>query len=81
MSKYAGEAYPNVSYTADQQDKLSTLYTDISAYVSAMQASWVTEGGVNEQWDEYMSTLKAMGYDEFMQIQTDAYNAYKASQG
>ncbi len=79
MSKYAKEAYPNVSYTTDQLKTLSTLFTDLNAYVTANQATWVTEGGVNEQWDSYTQTLEAMGYNEFMQIQTDAYNTYQAN--
>lgn len=80
MKQYAGEAYPNVSYTTEQLDVLATLFADISAYVGVNQATWVTEGGVDEQWDSYMATLKQMGYDEFFQIQTDAYNTYKSNQ-
>ncbi|MCR4832469.1 MAG: extracellular solute-binding protein [Butyrivibrio sp.] len=79
MSKYAKEAYPNVSYTPDQLSTLATLYTDLGAYVSSTQATWVTEGGIEEQWDSYISTLENMGYNDFMQIQTDAYNTYVAN--
>lgn len=79
LSQYAVEAYPNVSYTNDQLNQLSILYTDISSYVTTMQAKWVTEGGVDEEWDSYIDTLKQMGYDDFMKIQTDAYQAYQAS--
>ena len=77
MKKYAVPAYPNVSYTVQQLDDLRTLYTDLSAYVSTCQASWVTEGGIEEQWDDYIATLKRMGLDKFLKIQTDAYNTYQ----
>lgn len=80
MKQYATEAYPNVSYTSDQLNTLGTLYSDISSYVSVNQATWVTEGGIEDQWDSYMDTLKQMGYDEFMKIQTDAYNTYMSNQ-
>lgn len=80
MKQYATEAYPNVSYTVDQLNTLATLYTDISTYVSTMQSTWLTEGGVDEQWDTYISTLEQMGFNDFMQIMTDAYNTYKANQ-
>lgn len=76
MRQYAREAYPNVSYTDDQLQMLATLYADISAYVDAYQATWVTEGGIEEQWDDYITALNQMGYEDFMQIQTDAYNTY-----
>ena len=79
MSKYAKEAYPNVSYTTDQLNTLATLFTDLDAYVTASQATWVTEGGVNEQWDGYISTLETMGYNDFVQIQQDAYDTYQSN--
>lgn len=76
MKEYAVPAYPNVSYTVEQLDELRTLYADLSAFVSTYQASWVTEGGVREQWNDYLATLNRMGLDKFLQIQTDAYNTY-----
>lgn len=79
LGKYAKEAYPNVSYTTDQLNTLATLFTDIDAYVTASQATWVTEGGVEEQWDSYMKTLEAMGYNDFIKIQQDAYSTYQAN--
>ena len=80
MKQYALPAYPNVSYTVQQLDDLRSLYTDISSYVSTFQASWVTSGGIDEQWDTYISTLNRMGLDKFLKIQTDAYDTYKANQ-
>lgn len=80
MKQYATEAYPNVSYTVDQLNTLGTLFSDISSYVSVNQATWVTEGGVEEQWDEYLDTLNQMGYQDFITIQNDAYNTYKSNQ-
>ena len=80
LEKYATEAYPNVSYTAEQLNVLNTLYSELLIYVGVNQAAWVTEGGIEEQWDEYMETLKQMGYEEFLKIQIDAYNSYKGNQ-
>lgn len=80
MKQYATEAYPNVSYTVDQLNTLGTLFSDISSYVSVNQATWVTEGGIEEQWNEYLNTLDQMGYQDFIGIQIDAYNTYKANQ-
>lgn len=32
-------------------------------------SKWVVEGGIDKEWDDYIKQLKAMGLDEFMQIQ------------
>lgn len=79
LGKYAKEAFPNVSYTTDQLNTLSTLYSDLDSYVTSNQATWVTEGGVEEQWDNYMQTLVTMGYEDFIKIQQDAYNTYNSN--
>ncbi|MDF2869202.1 MAG: sugar transporter substrate-binding protein [Anaerocolumna sp.] len=79
LSQYAKPAYPNVSYTNEQLNDLSTLYMDINSYVTTMQAKWVTEGGVEEEWNTYLETLKQMGYEDFMKIQVDAFETYQAN--
>jgi putative aldouronate transport system substrate-binding protein len=79
MKQFAMEAYPNVSYTPDQLNTIATLYADISAYVSTNQAKWVTEGGIDTEWNSYLASLKQMGYDKFIKIQNDAYNMYKSN--
>ena len=76
FSSYATPSYPNVSYTPEQINSLALLYTDLSAYVSTNQATWVTKGGILEQWDSYLSTLKAMGLEKFLKIENDAFNTY-----
>ncbi len=77
MKEYALPAFPNVSYTVEQLDDLRTLYADLSAYVSTFQASWVTNGGIEKEWDDYIVTLNRMGLEKFLKIQTDAYNTYQ----
>ena len=79
LSQHAKPAFPNVSYTTEQLNELSTLYIDISSYVTTMQAKWVTEGGVDEEWNTYIDTLKQMRFEDFIQIQNDAYNNYQSS--
>lgn len=32
-----------------------------------------------KEWDDYISQLKKMGYDEFMEIQNNAFNRYQES--
>lgn len=78
--QYAQEGFPAVSYMPEQLQVLSTLYTDISTYVSTMQAEWVVNGGVDEGWDEYMATLEKMGYNDFMDIMNEVYNTYVNNQ-
>lgn len=76
VRQYAREGFPSVSYLPEQQQVLSTLYTDISAYASTMQAEWVVNGGIDEDWEEYMTSLERMGYNDFMDVMNEVYNTY-----
>ena len=69
--------FPMVQYTDEDLSRITAIGTDIYKYVEAQYAHWVVDGGIDDEWDSYIDQLKAMGIDEFLQIQTDAYNAYK----
>lgn len=68
--------YPNVMFTVEENEERPTLETDINKYVESMRAKWVTEGGVDEDWDTYVEQLNAMGLERLIQIYTDAYDRY-----
>jgi putative aldouronate transport system substrate-binding protein len=76
---YVTKPFPDLMYKTEEFSSLATLTTDLRSYIDLMQAQWVTKGGVDEQWDTYVSKLKEMGLDQFIQIRTDAYARYTNS--
>ena len=73
--------FPMVQYTSDEQNTLTMLGTDIYQYVEAQYAHWVVDGGIEEEWDAYLEQLDAMGMQDLVKAQTDAYNAYLETLG
>ena len=73
---YARDTFPVVSYTSDQLDQLGFLSPDILNYVSQQYAHWVTDGGVEEEWDAYLAQLEKMGVQDLISIHLDAYAKY-----
>lgn len=69
-------ALPILHYTAEEEERLTTLGTDIYTYVESMYAHWVSEGGIEEEWDSYLDRLDQMGLPELLEIQKTAYAAY-----
>ena len=63
-------------FTMEENEQLPTLTTDIDKYVESTRALWITEGGIDEGWDEYINQLNAMGLKDLIQIYTDAYERY-----
>lgn len=76
INEFVKPAFPNVSYTQEELARISAVYVDINSYVTQMASKWVVEGGIEEEWDGYISQLEAMGLNDFMEIQEAAYNRY-----
>ena len=54
------------------------LFRSIDEYVKQMYAKWISEGGIDEEWDSYLSKLNAMGLEEYLaqyQAALDRYNS------
>ena len=48
---------------------------DILDYINRKNAEWITQGGVDEEWDAYVEELNKMGVDEYVRIYQEAYDA------
>ena len=69
-----GEVFPYLSYTDEENTALSTLITDIYAYVNEYYAQVVTgELVLEDSWDDYVNTLNQMGLEEMVSIFQAAY--------
>ncbi|SHO47361.1 type 2 periplasmic-binding domain-containing protein [Anaerocolumna xylanovorans] len=68
--------YPNVMFTNEENEERPTITTDIDKYVESTRAHWITEGGIDKGWDEYVKQLNTMGLEELMKIYQEAYDRY-----
>ncbi|WP_313134066.1 extracellular solute-binding protein [Anaerocolumna sp.] len=68
--------YPNVMFTNEENEERPALTTDIDKYVESTRALWITEGGIDEGWEEYVEQLNTMGLERLMEIYTTAYERY-----
>ena len=65
--------------TADDANELALLNADIYNYVSNRFATWVTTGGVDEEWNNYLAQLDAMQIDRVREIYQNTYDNYMAN--
>ena len=74
----SSRAYPYVVLDRAENDELSAIETDLERLLSEKLAKWVSEGGIDEEWDAYLADMERMGlsrYLEVYQAQLDARNA------
>ena len=77
--EYIVTTFPVCAYTEEQTQRLASLTTNIYDYCESQYAHWVVDGGIDSEWDAYLEQLDAMGLQELIEIQKDAYAAYQES--
>jgi putative aldouronate transport system substrate-binding protein len=70
------EIYPRVFFTAEQKKILSTYETDLIEYVKGTHARWVTKGGIDEEWDEFVQKVNSMHLAEILEVYQEALDAF-----
>lgn len=75
----ASEMYPNVFFTEEEIDEISTLQSDIDSYVLQKYASWIVDGGADQEWDAFQKKLKDMRVEDYIRIYQAAYDRYAAN--
>ena len=74
--KYATSVYlPSMILSEEDTDDLNLIKTDIINYAEEMRAKWLSSGGVEEEWDDYIARLNSMGLEQYMEIYQRNYTA------
>lgn len=69
--------YPNVKYTDDEMKEYAILVTDITIYLAATKAQFITgEADIDATWNSYIAKLKEIGLERLMEIEQAAYDRY-----
>lgn len=75
-SKYV---FPNVFMSIEDTNRVSQLDTDIRKYAEQMKASWILNGGIEKEWDEYLRKMEDYGLSEYLEIKQKYFDNYLAS--
>jgi putative aldouronate transport system substrate-binding protein len=74
---YAVDSYPaNVYFTAEENTRLSDLKTVIMDFVDKESAKFITGANSLSNIDKYYSDLNALGFKEYQDLYSKAYNTY-----
>jgi len=65
--------------TADESRWILSQGKDIGDYIRPLEAKWLIQGGIDQDWDAFQARLKAMGVDNYtkiMQAEIDRFAQY-----
>lgn len=66
--------YPNVFMSLEELDQLSEIEADLFPYVERKKAEWITNGNADAEWEEYLTELDRLGYQEWLELKQTAYD-------
>ncbi len=69
--------FPGVIFSPEADEERATLITDIDKFVQNKRAEWVTDGGIDKEWDDYVEQLNTMGLEKLLKIYQDALEEYQ----
>lgn len=72
-SKYV---YPNVFMSIEDTNRVSRYDTDIKKYAEQMKASWILNGGIDEEWDAYLKKMEDYGLEDYLSIKQKYFDTY-----
>ncbi|MNV69787.1 hypothetical protein D3C71_1627130 [compost metagenome] len=70
----ADNVMPSVFNSIEELDRLTTIETDLFAYVLRMRSEWYENGKVDEQWSSYLKELDRLGLQEWTKIKQTGYD-------
>ncbi|MBD1379739.1 ABC transporter substrate-binding protein [Metabacillus arenae] len=73
----ADNTFPKVFFSLENIKELSTIETDLFAYVNRKRAEWIKSGKVEEEWTEYLAELDRLKLDRWLEIKQSEYDRNK----
>ncbi len=67
---------PPLKFSEEENDWFTTNGTDINNHINDHQARWLLQGGIEEEWDEYLAELEGLKISEHVTYMNDAYKRY-----
>lgn len=71
------EYYPSVINTQEEIEIINDKLSDIKSMTEEKVAHWLRDGGIEEEWDQYLADLDSMGLQEVIGAWQAAYDRYQ----
>lgn len=74
------EYYPSVVFTEEETNTINDYLSDLKALTEEKTAHWLTDGGIEDEWDDYVSAMDSMGLQDVVAAWQAAYDRYVEAQ-
>ena len=71
---------PNIAFDTESAQKISEYSLTIGGYVNQATVQFITgDLNIDTDWDNYITTLKNMGVEDYLKIYQEQYDNYMAN--
>lgn len=86
MTIEVGQAYrpyqeqknlPGMVLTVQDSQTVADFNANAMDFIKRKNAEWITNGGIDEEWDAYVQELQSMGVEEYVSIYQNTYDGIK----
>lgn len=74
------EHYPMIFFSPEELERINILEQDILDFVNLKRATWIVDGGIEEEWESYLKELDRMGLPELMEVYQAGLDRFNANQ-
>lgn len=74
------DIYPKVFINKEDTDLLSKIDADMKDYIYRKRAEWITNGKIDQEWEEYKKELDRLRLPEWLEIKEKGYQQFKNNQ-
>ena len=68
--------YPNVFMSQEDSELLAQYETGIKQYAEQKKAEWILNGGIEEEWQDYLKKMDDLGLQKYLEIKQSYLDAY-----
>ena len=73
----ADKGYPPVPLSNDELQQIASIETDVTSLTKQKLSKWIVQGGIDAEWDGYVSQLKSIGLDKMIGTYQQAYDRFQ----
>ena len=77
----ANEKYPPVMLSVEELNRISTIEADVKTLVDEKVSTWIVKGGIEKEWDGFVSQLDTIGVSEIVDVYQQAYDRFMETAG
>lgn len=68
------DQFLGVAFNKEEQEVYDKYWPSLKTYMLERQQAWILgSGDIKADWDDYIATLKKMGYDQVIEVMNSAY--------